>query len=177
MTSPGVEEVRNGLSRLLPRLWRFALYLTRDNITAEDLVQSTCLRALEKASQYTANTKLDSWTFTIMASIWKNSRRAASKTNTETIAEIDAIPFDGVDIAELNIFAQQVLKEITKLPDGQRAVVALVCVEGWSYKEAAETLGTPIGTIMSRLANARKALAHLKNDAQRGGVRKGADKS
>ena len=164
MNSSGANEVRRDLTKLLPRLWRFAIYLTRSNASAEDLVQSTCVRALEKATQYTANTKLDSWVFSIMASIWKNSLRAGARITTDESVDVDAIPFTGINVAELTTFAQQVLDSVSRLPEGQRAVVALVCVERWSYKEAADTLDIPIGTVMSRLANARKALAPLNAD-------------
>lgn len=160
MTRSGAVEVKRELTALLPRLWRFALYLTRDQHKAEDLVQSSCLRALEKASQYRAGTQLDRWVFSIAASIWKNSLRSDSR-EANTSHEVEDVPFRGVDIAEIETFVQQVLKRVADLPDGQRVVVLLVCVEQFSYKEAAEALDIPIGTVMSRLSTARQSLAPL----------------
>ncbi len=160
MTRNGAIEVRRELTALLPRLWRFALYLTRDRQKAEDLVQSSCLRALEKASQYQAGTDLDRWVFAIAASVWKNSLRSAARA-PRTSHDVEELPFRGVDTSEIQAFAQQVLRHVADLPDGQRAVVALVCVEQWSYKETAAALEIPIGTVMSRLSSARRALAPL----------------
>jgi RNA polymerase sigma-70 factor (ECF subfamily) len=160
LTRNGANEVKRELTALLPRLWRFALYLTRDQQKAEDLVQSSCLRALEKASQYRAGTDLDRWVFAIAASIWKNALRSDSRTPS-TSNNVEELPFRGVDTSEIKTFAQQVLRHVADLPDGQRAVVALICVEQWSYKEAAAALEIPIGTVMSRLSSARQALAPL----------------
>jgi len=160
LTQSGASEVRRELTALLPRLWRFALYLTRNQQKAEDLVQASCVRALEKASQYRAGSDLDRWVFAIAASIWKNALRSDSRT-PPTSDHVEELPFRGVDTSELNAFAQQVLRHVAELPDGQRAVVALVCVEQWSYKETAAALEIPIGTVMSRLHSARRALAPL----------------
>lgn len=124
-------------------------------------MQSTCLRALEKAHQYKANTQLDRWVFSIAASVWKNSLRSDSRRAEMSSVDVEGVAYTGVQLAELHTYARQVLRHVSQLPDGQRAVIALVCVEQWSYKEAARTLGVPIGTVMSRLSNARKALAPL----------------
>ena len=160
MTRNGATEVQRELTALLPRLWRFALYLTRDQQKAEDLVQSSCVRALEKASQFQAGTNLDRWVFAIAASIWKNALRSDSRA-PRTSDDVEDLPFRGVDTSEIKAFAQQVLRHVANLPDGQRAVVALVCVEQWTYKETAAALDIPIGTVMSRLSSARRALAPL----------------
>lgn len=160
MTRSGAAEVKRELTALLPRLWRFALYLTHDQRKAEDLVQSSCLRALEKASQYQAGSQLDRWVFSIAASIWKNALRSDSR-EPGTSRDVEGLPFSGVDTTEIKTFAQQVLQRVADLPDGQRAVVALVCVEQWSYKETAEALDIPMGTVMSRLSTARRSLAPL----------------
>ena len=72
------------------------------------------------------------------------------------------LSIDGAHAIETNILAGQVLKEIGRLPEAQRETVLLVYAEGYSYAEAAGALGIPIGTVMSRLATARSALANLK---------------
>jgi RNA polymerase sigma-70 factor, ECF subfamily len=74
----------------------------------------------------------------------------------------DALISDGAREIETNITAATVLRAIARLPDAQRETVLLVCAEGYSYAEAAAVLGIPIGTVMSRLAAGRAALAKLK---------------
>ena len=160
MITSGNEEVRSGLRVHLPALWRFGLVLSRRRETAEELVQATCLRALERADQYQPGTRLDRWLFSILHSIWINELRALRIRlgEGEVDAEI-ALVVDGVHEIETNILAGQVLARIGRLPDAQRETVLLVYGEGYSYREAADLLGVPIGTIMSRLASARERLA------------------
>lgn len=144
----------------LAALWRYGLVLSRRRDLAEELVQATCLRALERAGQYQPGTRLDRWLFSILHSIWINDIR--SRRVREGAGQVDAeiaLVVDGAREIETNILAAQVLAEIGKLPDGQREAVLLVYGEGYSYREAADLLGVPIGTIMSRLAAARDKLA------------------
>ena len=160
MITSGNEEVRSGLRVHLPALWRFGLVLSRKRETAEELVQATCLRALERAEQYQPGTRLDRWLFSILHSVWINELRARRIRLGE--GEVDAetaLVFDGAHAIETNILAGQVLARIGRLPDAQRETVLLVYGEGYSYREAADLLGVPIGTIMSRLASARERLA------------------
>lgn len=158
--------MRAGLPALLARLWRYGLVLSRSRDTAEDLVQSTCLRALERAHQFTPGTRLDRWLFTILHSIWINEVRARRiRQGKGFVDAAEALIFDGDHHIEQNILASQVLREAQSLPEAQRATVFLVYVEGLAYREAAALLDVPIGTIMSRLAAARAKLAPLGLDA------------
>ena len=160
MITSGNEEVRSGLRVHLPALWRFGLVLSRKRETAEELVQATCLRALERADQYQPGTRLDRWLFSILHSIWINDLRARRIRLGEGQVDAEtALVFDGAHAIETNILADQVLARIGRLPDAQRETVLLVYGEGYSYREAADLLGVPIGTIMSRLASARERLA------------------
>ncbi|MBN9018379.1 MAG: RNA polymerase sigma factor [Rhizobiales bacterium] len=160
MITSGNEEVRSGLRVHLPALWRFGLVLSRKRETAEELVQATCLRALERADQYQPGTRLDRWLFSILHSIWINDLRARRIRLGEGQVDAEtALVFDGAHAIETNILAGQVLARIGRLPDAQRETVLLVYGEGYSYREAADLLGVPIGTIMSRLASARERLA------------------
>ncbi len=164
MSSSSENAVREGLPDLLDRLWRFAIVTCGDRATADDLVQATCQRALERADQFRAGTRLDHWTFSILASIWKNHRRAERVRRGHGVIDAeDALIADLAADIETNIFTGQVLAAVNGLPEAQRSVVMLVYVEGWTYKETAMALDVPIGTVMSRLAAARKALAPLKN--------------
>jgi len=156
------EIVSEGLTDCLTRLWRYGLVLSGNRDMTEDLVQATCVRALERASQYQQGTHIDRWLFTILSSIWKNELRSRKVRQGEGFVDAEIVLVeDGVKQAETNIYARQVLNEVQSLPEAQRTAVYLVYVEGQSYKEAAAILDVPIGTVMSRLAAARVKLGHL----------------
>jgi RNA polymerase sigma-70 factor (ECF subfamily) len=160
----GCKEVQDGLPALLKRLWRYGLVLSGNSDTANDLVQATCLRALEKCDQFEAGTQLSRWTYTILGSIWRNELRSRRVREGQGFVDPEiALVADGVPEMEMNILARQVLKEVDRLPEGQREAVFLVYGEGLAYREAAEILGVPVGTVMSRLAAARAKLAGLKD--------------
>jgi RNA polymerase sigma-70 factor (ECF subfamily) len=154
------QEIRGGLPALFPRLWRYGLILAANQDDAMDLAQTTCLRALENASSYQAGTRLDSWLFKMEQRLWLNELRARSVRRgggLQAAEDID-IPDPRPD-QNTNFFVRQVLSSIYELPEAQRAVVVLVYVEGFKYAEAAEILSVPAGTIMSRLAAARKTVS------------------
>jgi RNA polymerase sigma-70 factor (ECF subfamily) len=149
----------------LPRLWRYGLLLSRDRDMAEDLVQATCLRALERTAQYTPGTRLDRWLFSILRSVWINELRARRVREGQGRVDAEAaLVEDGRKRTETNILAAQVLREMLDLPEEQRETVLLVYAEGYTYREAAELLGIPIGTVMSRLATVRRKLGALNLD-------------
>jgi RNA polymerase sigma-70 factor (ECF subfamily) len=156
-------QVRDGLEPHLARLWRYALTLSGARDVAEDLVQATCVRAIERALQFQPGTRLDHWLFAILRSIWFNEIRSRRVRGGQGVLDAgEALTFDGAHEIETNISARQVLKAVGALPQAQRETVLLVYVEGYSYREAAELLGVPIGTVMSRLATARAALVALR---------------
>lgn len=167
MMAGGHEAVKAGLREHLRRLWRYGLVLSGSRDTADDLVQATCLRALERAHQFQPGTHLDRWLMTILHSIWLNDIRAARYRQGQGLVDAEtALVFDGAEQIETNISATQVLTHVQSLPDAQRETVFLVYVEGYSYREAATLLEIPIGTVMSRLAGARAKLASLGPDAR-----------
>ena len=143
----------------LPRLWRFAVRLARDRHDAEDLVQRACVRALERRHQLRPDTSALNWLYTIVHSIWMNevrSRRIRSRSSMEWSEELlDTVPDTTGATPEMDALHRQIMAAVEALPDAQRAVMLLVAVEGLSYREAAEILDVPIGTVMSRLARAR----------------------
>ncbi|MFY0610960.1 MAG: RNA polymerase sigma factor [Hyphomicrobiaceae bacterium] len=148
------------LRPLYPRLWRYCLVLTGNRSRADDLAQSACLRALEKSDQLGTDDRLDGWIFRIAQRIWLNELRAESVRRGGGMASIDEIEItDHRPDPETNLLAREVLLEVMALPEAQRATVVLVYVDGYSYKEAAEILDIPIGTVMSRLAAARGKLS------------------
>lgn len=159
------------MPEVFPRLWRYAVALTGRRDWGDDLAQTTCLRALDKADQFEAGTHLDRWMFRMAQRIWLNelrSRKVRTGGGLVPVEEID-LP-DKSPNAETNILARDVLNKVNALPEAQRQAVFLVYVEGYSYKEAAEMMEIPIGTVMSRLAAARKRLS------QETGIEKGHDR-
>lgn len=153
-------DIRSELGHYLTRLWRYGMVLSRKPDIADDLVQSTCVRALERAGQFTAGTALDRWLFSILHSIWINEVRSRQIRQGQGFVDIeDAMAEIGEPDSVSDIWANQIMKRVNQLPEAQRNAVFLVYVEGFTYQEAADTLAVPIGTIMSRLAAARLTLA------------------
>src|ERR1700678_2437743 len=163
MTEDSRRGVRAGLEPSLARLWRYALVLSRARDAADDLLQPTCLRAIERADQFVPGTRVDRWLFAILRSIWLNAIRSQRiRVGGGFVDPEDVLTTDGAREIEMNITAAAVLRAVDRLPEAQRETILLVYGEAYSYAEAAATLGIPIGTIMSRLAAGRGALAKLK---------------
>ena len=155
-------DIRVELVALLPRLRRFGLSLTRSQDKADDLVQAACERALRALESYQPGTRLDSWMFRIMRNLWIDEvRKARTQGQHDDVdSHFDLAGDDGVKGVELRSEANAVEQAILRLPEEFRSVLVLVCVDELSYREAADVLGIPIGTVMSRLARARKAVAN-----------------
>ena len=165
------DPVIKGIAAELPRLWRYGLVLSGNRDTAEELVQATCVRALERSHQFAAGTRLDRWLISILHSIWLNEIRSRKVRQGQGLVDADSVlVFDGLRATETNILAGQVLREVQDLPEVQRETVYLVYVEGMTYREAADTLAVPIGTVMSRLAAARARLAGLNLESKAGAI-------
>lgn len=162
------DEIRERMVTVLPRLRRFAYALTGSAEQGDDLVQDACLRALSRIDQWQPGTRLDSWMYRIAQNIWLDRVRANKVRGEVVDVEVaeGIVGSDGRDVAESELTLQAVAAALARLPAEQRAVVALVCVEGASYKEAAEITGVPIGTVMSRLARARRALHAVLNQPE-----------
>jgi RNA polymerase sigma-70 factor (ECF subfamily) len=159
-TDPTYAEVREQLGQFTPRLRRFALTLTRSQVDADDLVQSTFERALAYLPQWQRGTRLDSWLYRIAQNLWIDQRRRARpRESTESDDAMQLIGEDGRETHERRLMVRDAIRALGSLPDDQQAVLALVSIEGLSYGEAAKVLNVPIGTVMSRLARARRAIA------------------
>jgi RNA polymerase sigma-70 factor (ECF subfamily) len=159
--------VRDGLPAVYPRLWRYCVSLTGNRDAGSDLAQAAVLKAIEKADQFQAGTHLDRWVFRIAQRTWLNDLRALAVRRGGGLVPVEE--FDLIDdkpSSETNILASEVLGFVMALPEAQRATVLLVYVEGFSYKEAAGILEIPIGTVMSRLAAARKTIAERTSDTE-----------
>lgn len=156
-----IESIRNQIAAQLPRLRRFALSLTGNRADADDLVQDTIERALRNLHQWQQGTKLDSWMFRIAQNLWIDAMRArrvrAVVSNDPDAAANVAV--DGERDAEARLTFADTVRALDELPEEQRTVVSLIVVDGMSYREAADILNVPVGTVTSRLARARIALA------------------
>lgn len=155
------EQFGNELIAMLPRLRRFALSLCGRRDVADDLVQQACEKALANATSYQPGTRFDAWLFRILRNAWVDQlRRKRTMGQIEDVYEReDLTGVQGVADMETKLTLQKVWSIIGELPEELREVLLLVCVEGLSYKEAAEVLGIPIGTVMSRLSRARARIA------------------
>jgi RNA polymerase sigma-70 factor (ECF subfamily) len=154
------QQLREALVALLPRLRRFARALARDAHDADDLVQIAVERALTRAAQLRPDAPLSSWMFGIVRNAWLDELRArgrrarlfAPEESAERIGDTSQGP-------QADLLAVQ--DALARLPEEQRAAVALVLIEGFSYKEAAHVMQVPIGTLTSRLARGREALQEM----------------
>ncbi|HEY0648807.1 sigma-70 family RNA polymerase sigma factor [Phenylobacterium sp.] len=155
-----MERLDRAIVELLPRLRRLARALARDVADADDLVQQTVERALLHRGQWRPGTRLDSWMFRIMKNAWIDEARARSRRAQVFSAEEagENAGADGAAAMETRLAARSVAEAMARLPDDQRLAVALVLVEGLSYKEAAEVMEVPQGTLTSRLGRGRAAL-------------------
>jgi RNA polymerase sigma-70 factor, ECF subfamily len=159
MTS-AADQTRSDIVAMLPRLRRFARALTGQVADADDIVQIAVERALMRIDQFQAGTKLDSWLFSIVRNAWLDEARSRTRRGKVFASpELgETVGTDGAAEMHAKLEADDVWTAMRKLPEEQREAVALVCVEGLAYREAAAALGVPIGTLTSRLARGREAL-------------------
>ena len=155
------------LLAILPRLRRFAASLSRDRADGDDLCQAALERALKARDQWQPGTRLDSWRYRIMRNLWIDEARARQRA-ARTFAPEEAgehVGHAGDHDIETHMRLSDVDRAMQALPDEQREAIALVLVEGLSYKEAAAVLGVPMGTLTSRLVRGRGALIELMGEA------------
>lgn len=157
--------LRQRISELLPRLRRFARTVAWKLEDADDLVQVAVERALKSLHQWQEDTRLDSWLFRIMKNAWTDELRSRARRD-EVLAPEEAGEHVGVSETGSLITRISVQAAMARLPEDQRMAVSLVLVEGLSYKEAAEALDVPIGTLTSRLARGRETLQRLLVDGE-----------
>jgi len=159
-----LDQLREQIVDLLPRLRRFARTLARDPHDADDLVQVAVERALAKSEQLRPDSRLSSWMFGILRNAWIDETRTRGRRN-RIFAPEELGENVGDASSESHTETLSVQDAMARLPEEQRMAIGLVLVEGLSYKEAAEIMGIPIGTLTSRLARGREALQTLLADA------------
>jgi RNA polymerase sigma-70 factor (ECF subfamily) len=149
------------LEEEIPRLRRYARALTRNATRADDLVQDTLTRAVQKAHLWQPGTDLRAWLFTIMHNQNVNQIRHAirdsSTVNLETCSQSLVATTDPTASRQL----RELERALGQLPEDQCQVILLVGLEGMSYEQAAAILQVPVGTIRSRLSRGRDALRKL----------------
>ena len=142
---------------LIPALRRYAYALRRDHAAADDLVQDTLERALSRWSTRREDGDLRAWLFTILRNLHVGGHRRDARRGTSVALDEETLP--GTAAAqETAVEATDVLSAVGQLPDDQKSLLLLVGVEDFSYDEAARILDLPLGTVMSRLSRARRAL-------------------
>jgi RNA polymerase sigma-70 factor (ECF subfamily) len=161
-----IATVREDIVKLLPRLRRFARTLTRSAHDADDIVQIAVERALLRLDQWRPDANLHSWLFGIVRNAWIDETRARGRRARLLAPEEHGAHVAAPAGADVELWSVQAAME--RLPEEQREAIGLVLVEGLSYKEASEVLDIPIGTLTSRLARGREALAALLDGPQRG---------
>jgi RNA polymerase sigma factor (sigma-70 family) len=150
-------EFGSRVNELIPRLRRYARALTGERSAADDLVQDTLERAWTKLHLWRSGSDLRAWLFTIMHNVHVNQVR--SRSAAATLPLDDELPEAPVRPTQADMLeVRDIDSALKRLPVEQREVLLLVALEHMSYQESADTLGIPIGTVMSRLARARERL-------------------
>lgn len=159
--APPLDDER--LRELIPRLRRFARSLVPEPASADDLVQATLERALTHAASRRKHDALQSWLFSVLYRQFIDERRRAARW--KRIASLFASEDEPLaPTPEQVLDTHTSLAAFGRLLPEQRALLMLVSVEGLSYRQAADVLGIPIGTVMSRLSRARQALRTMDDD-------------
>jgi RNA polymerase sigma-70 factor (ECF subfamily) len=163
-----MDEKRKAILAEIPRLRRYARALLRDREAADDLVQDSLERALTRLDYWRTGENPRRWLFTIMHHLFvdqmrKVARRGENVALPEEAADSVAAPGSQADV----VAAKDILDALDAISPERRAAIVMVAVEGFSYAEAADILGIPAGTLMSRIARGREELRDLLDDAAR----------
>ena len=159
-------EFKNRLENSRNRLYRVAYSWCHSTHLSDDLVQETLTKALKKGSSLRNSDSMDSWLFTILANTWRSHLRSR-KDNVEFNEEYFSDEASPEQLTSRLEMINTVQNAVAHLNTGQRQVITLVDLEGFSYAEVAEILDIPIGTVMSRLCRARQSLKKLISDEKR----------
>ncbi len=155
-----VDDFQKLLIDTLPRLRAYAITLTRERSSAEDLVQQTAVQALRAREQFQMGTNFTGWIYRILRNNYISSKRRSHRTPV-CMDDMPEDTFSRAGDQEDKVLTQQVVKAMDKLQESQREVLILICAGGLSYEEAAETLQCSVGTVKSRLWRARRQMEIL----------------
>jgi RNA polymerase sigma-70 factor, ECF subfamily len=159
-----MDEVVRLIEAEIPRLRRYArVLLRRRPDAADDLVQDTILRGIEKMHLFASGTNLRAWLFTVMHNQYVNSIRRATRHGHEIEVEKVHLSAPATQTASLEL--RDLERAIDRLPDEQRITLLLIGLEGMKYEEVAQICNVPIGTVRSRLSRAREELRRMLDGA------------
>jgi RNA polymerase sigma-70 factor, ECF subfamily len=148
----------NALLAETGKLQKFAMRLTKNKADADDLLQSTCLRALEKEQSFEYGTNLFGWTskimFNLFATDYRRKMKFESRCDPESILENQSVP----PMQEIGTEVSNIKRAMLKLSSDHQEIVVLICVKGMHYDEVSRLLGIPVGTVRSRLSRAKREL-------------------
>ena len=157
VTDPRLREIE----REIPRLRRYARYLSRDADQADDLVQECLLRGIARIDTWQPGTNLRAWLFVILRNVFISEIRRAGRGPMTGPVEEEHPGLAVTGRQETRIALVELQKALDMLSSEHREVLLLVAVEGLKYEEAAEVMAVPVGTVRSRLSRARSALRDL----------------
>ena len=147
------------IAAAMPRLRRYACALLRDEDRADDLVQETLLRGLDRIHLYRSGTNLRAWLFTIMHNQYVNYVRRSVRQRETIVGEKPQLVSPASQLPSLEL--RDLENAIARLPAEQRAMLLLITLEGMKYEEVARICGVPVGTVRSRLSRAREELRRM----------------
>ncbi len=153
------ESFRDEFVALLPSMRAFARSLCRNRAEADDLAQTAMMNAWRARKSYMPGTNLRAWLYTILRNQYISERRRAATWRTDT--SVDDVVLPSPQNQEASVEMSDVQQALAKLPDEQREALILVGAGGFAYHEAAALCGCAVGTIKSRVARARRALASI----------------
>lgn len=166
-------DFRARLTAEIPYLRRFARGLAGDAALADDLVQDCMERALVKEHLYDPSRPLRAWLYAVLRNIHISGLRRSGRARVAK--SVDELAPDEEAVAgeqESQVAVRSIAEALDRLPDLHREVVLLIGLEDMSYREAAEIVGVPVGTVMSRLSRARAALRTMLEPGERAGLRR-----
>ncbi len=160
------QDLRSRVAMEVPYLRRFARALTGNPTLSDDLVQDCIERALTRLHLYDETRNIRTWLYTILRNLYINGLRQDIRRGPHmNIDDVSEQNFAQQPVqAEQAVIVHDISKALAQLPDDQREVLVLIAIEELSYEEAANIIGTPIGTVMSRLSRARSRLKIIMSE-------------
>ncbi|MGO4835684.1 sigma-70 family RNA polymerase sigma factor [Rhizobiaceae sp. 2RAB30] len=160
-----MDEKRTAILAEIPRLRRYARALLRDREAADDLVQDCLERALTRLENWRTGESPRRWLFTIMHHLFVDQTRRGKRRETMPIEAAEDMASPAMQVE--NVASREILEALQAISPERRAALVMVAIEGFSYAEAADMLGIPAGTLMSRISRGRDDLRALLSDAAR----------
>lgn len=157
-------DVRQELVSLLPKLRRFASTLARDPGDADDLLHDVCERAVSRSHLWSGEARLESWIYAMTRNLWTEELKKRGIRSDPGPLSVGRNTVGTAQSGEKTVYNSPLQQMILSMPNGHASVFVLVTIEGHSYREAAEILRIPIGTVMGQLSAARMRLAAMQSE-------------